>query len=210
MKKILFLTLSVCYLNSFGQKTNTTDKDVFKSQEIIFYGYDYSHFKLAEAKRLTDGNIKKYIPAWIDFLNGKINEKDLENSLKKEKVTFNFDYTMSLIKPIKEDDLVTITKHSISSDSIQSIISNYQLKEKDGIGFVVIPECFEKNKNRCTAYFTFFDIATKKIIMSDYFGSNDADGKGLTDFWGHGLHATFAKYLADVYKNKFKAYKNSL
>jgi len=204
MKKILLVIVSFCSLNSFGQKTYTSENDVFESKEIVFYGYDFSHFRLADVKRLY-AETKKYIPAWIGFLNEHATESTLQKTFRKEIVKFNFDYTTSLIKPLIEDSLVTVTKHSISPDSIQSIISSYQIKENEGIGFVVIVECFEKERKTSTAYFTFFDIASKKVIMSDYFGANDADGYGLTNYWGVGLNATFAKYVADIYRKKLKA-----
>ncbi len=208
MRIIIFFSLAFFSINAFGQKTYTTEKDVFDSKEIVFYGYDYSHFKLAEIKRLIDGNIKKYIPAWISFLNEHTNELDLQKRFKKDKVTFNFDYTTNLIKTLNEDELVAAKKHIISPDSIQSFISSYDIKEKEGIGFVVIIECFEKDKKKCTAYFTFFDIATKKVIMTDYFGANEADGYGLINYWGVGLNATFGKYIADVYRKKLRANTN--
>ncbi len=204
MKKMLVLVLSFSSLNLFGQKIYSTEKDVFDIKEIIFYGYDFSHFKLADAKLLSNGNIKKYIPAWIGFLNEHTNETDLQRRFKKEKVAFNFEYTTSLIKKLNEDDLVTAVKHILSPDSIQSYISNYQIKENEGIGFVIIIECFEKEKKRVNAYFTFFDISTKKIIMSDYFGANEADGYGLSNYWGVGLNATFAQYIGEIYKKKLK------
>jgi len=210
MKAILSLYLVIYSFNTFCQKTNITEKDVFASNEIVFYGYDYSHFKLEEAKRINDKNIKQYIPAWIDFLNKHTNEKDLQKRFKKEKVIFNFDYTTSLINKINEDDLVTATRYTIQPNDIQKIINKYQIKEKQGIGFVVILESFEKERKRCNAYFTFFDISTKKIIMSDYFGANEADGYGLSNYWGVGLNATFGKYIADVYRKKLHASKKAI
>ena len=205
MKYSILFAITLLTVKSFGQKIFNSEKEIYECQELVFYGYDYSHFRLAEVKRLTDGNIKKYIPAWIGFLNEHTNEIDLQKRLKKEKVVFNFDYTLSLVKKLNEDDLVTAMKQDLPADSIQNMISNYRTKETEGIGFVVILECFEKNKKRCTAYFTFFDIATKKVIMSDYFGANEGDGHGLSNYWGVGLNATFGKYCSDIYRKKLKA-----
>ena len=83
--------------------------------------------------------------------------------------------------------------------------SNYQVKQQEGIGFVVIVECFEKVTKTSSAYFTFFDIATKKIIMSTYYETARAGGTGLTNFWGSGLNETFYYYLDEVYKKQLKA-----
>ncbi len=210
MKTAILSIIAIIYvLPVLGQKTHHNTNDVYNSKELIFYGYDFSHFKLAEAKRLNDEKIKVAIPQWIDFVNQRKNEGTLQKMFKKEKVKFDFDYTLNIIKTINETELASIIKNTISADSIQTIINNYPIKEKEGIGFVIIVECFEKNKERSTAYFTFFDLATKKVLLSDYFGSNDADGYGLANHWGVGLNTLFTKYSADIYrKNLKKSNKN--
>ena len=78
------------------------------------------------------------------------------------------------------------------------------MKQKEGIGFVVIVECFEKETKMTTAYFTFFDIATKKVLISDYFGYDYPDEKGVIKYWGSGLATTFYQYLDSIYKKKLK------
>lgn len=50
----------------------------------------------------------------------------------------------------------------------------------------------------------FFDIATKKVLMSDYFSAREADGYGMINYWGTGLNATFGKYISDVYRKKLR------
>ena len=109
------------------------------------------------------------------------------------------------MKSLKNDDLISITKNIISPDSIQKIVDDYQVKQKEGIGFLIIVECFEKLTKNSTAYFTFFDIATKKVIMSNYYGSAHASGSGLTKYWGSGLSETIFLYFDEVYKKQLKS-----
>lgn len=195
-------------ISALAQKNYTTQKDVFEATEITFYGYDFSHFKLAETKRMLDENIKTLVPGVIGFLNEHTTENDLQKRFKKERVKFSFDHMQTVVKNIKNEDIVSMVKHNIHADSIQSIINSYNINEKEGIGFVVIVECFEKITKRSTAYFVFFDIASKKIIMSDYFGGKEADGYGLINYWGVGMNATFGKYIADVYRKRAKQFKS--
>lgn len=203
------IALVVVSTTAFGQKSYTSEKDVFEAKDVVFYGYDFSHFKLAEAKRIFENNnVKKLIPAWIEYVNSHNSNVSLQRNLKKDIVTLNFDYTLDLIKNINEDGLVVVVKHTIPLDSIQSIVSRYAVKEKEGVGFVVIVECFEKVKEKASAYFTFFDIATKKVLMSDYYVANDADGYGMVNHWGVGLRVTVAKYFARVYKKKWKEFEH--
>ena len=204
--RIFFFTIAIfSSFLSFGQKIYSSEKDVFDANEIVFYGYDFSHFKLADAKRFNNIKVKAFIPAWIGYLNKYEDEETLTKRLKKNKVTFDFDYTTNIIKTLKNEDLVSILKGSLSPDSIQNIISRYELKQKEGIGFVLIVECFEKTNETSTVYFTFFDIATRKVLISDYFGYNQPSENGLTRYWGNGLATTFYRYLDKVYGKKDKS-----
>ena len=76
-------------------------------------------------------------------------------------------------------------------------------------GFLVIVECFEKSTNISTAHFTFFDIKTRDIIMSDRYSAKEADGYGLSNYWGQAIFETFNKYAAYVYRKNLKTYIKS-
>lgn len=168
--KHIICTLLICFFTLNIAYTQDNAK-VYQTPEIIFYGYDFSHFKLNEPKRLYDNNIKKLIPGWIGFLNEHTNEIDLQKRFKKSKVTFDFDYTLAKVDSLDETKLVSVMKHTISKDSIQSYISNYNIKQKEGIGFVVILESFEKINDKCYAYFVFFRHRNKKGINERLFFS---------------------------------------
>jgi hypothetical protein len=205
--KNLFLFIAVFFtISTFGQKAHASEKDVFTAKEIIFYGYDFSNFKLAEIKRLYDGNLRKTIPAWIEFVNGHNGQEAMQRRLNKHVVTYNFDYTINLIKYLKEENLVVMFKHTIPSDTIQNIINKYNVNEKEGVGFTIIVECFEKVTNESSAYFVFFDIASKKILMLDHYSSDYANGFGMAKYWGVGLNVTIGKYIDKIYKKKLKAF----
>ena len=221
MKYFLLLVTLFQFQISSSQAIYTTKKDIADAKEIIFFGYDFSHFKLADPKRLSfsnykdpvgvkeepASNIKVYVSAWIGYLLNRMDENYFARKLKTSKVVFDFDYTFQIVKRLNDSNLVSLTRSTIPKDSIQSIVNTYQLKQKEGIGFTIIVECFDKSKERSTAYFTFFDIATKKVLMSDYFGTNHADGIGLTNHWGYGFHYTVNSYIDLEFKSNVKSKK---
>jgi hypothetical protein len=51
-----------------------------------------------------------------------------------------------------------------------------------------------------TGYFTFFDIATKKILLNDYCSAKEVDGYGLTKYWGISIVGTTKNYAASFRK----------
>ena len=133
-----------------------------------------------------------------------MDERYFARKLKTSNIVFDFQYTGKVIQMLDEKDIASLTKNTISPDSIQSIIDNYQISQKEGIGFSVIVECFDRDKHTSSAYFTFFDIATKKIIMSDYFSTNNPSGNGLTKYWGKGFLDTVDVYISAEYRYSLK------
>lgn len=217
--KLIFSIVFMFSLNAGAQTVYSSKKDISDAKEIIFYGYDFSHFKLADAKRLyaaaskdpaginEPAGIKKYISGWVGYLLNKLGDGYFARKLKTSKVTFDFDYTLQVIKNLNEDELVSLVKTSIPADSIKSILSKYQIKQKEGIGFTIIVECFDKKTETSSAYFTFFDIATKNILMSDHFSTSHADGIGLTSHWGYGFTYTVESYISDEFKSRVRSKK---
>lgn len=208
MKKVVLtiFTLTFLFTTSHSQEKNNEEKKIYEAKEIIFYGYDYTHFKIADAKRM-DEDIKKFVFIWIGFCEEHITQKKLQNWLGKDKIDWNFDPTIALNKKLKSEDLGTPTKHSISKDSIQSYINEYNLREKEGIGFVINFECFDNAKKTVSAYYTFFDIATKKVLMTDYISSRDGNSYNRVSDWGTAVIINIKNYLP-VYNDKKKLYKN--
>ena len=39
---------------AISQKVDTSEREVFETKEIVFYGYDYADFKIADLKRLDE------------------------------------------------------------------------------------------------------------------------------------------------------------
>ena len=196
----------------------TSKKDISTAKEIIFYGYDFSHFTLADPKIMSiaqyrdpagvsehpQNNIKVYVSAWIGYLLDKMSDTYFARKLKTSKVIFDFDYTYQIVRQLNDSNLVSLFKTTIPRDSIQAIVNKYQIKQKDGIGFTIIVECFNKDKEASSAYFTFFDIATKKVLMSDYFSTSHADGIGLTRHWGYGFNYTIDSYISNEFKSNVR------
>jgi len=203
---IFFILLNS--LNIFAQD-NIRD-DVYKTEKVYFYGYDFTHFKLVESKRIGEGgSIKNVIYEWIGYWNDKLTERNYRNFLKKDTVVFTQDVVNNLNTKINPENIVAngfnaFKPHIILKDSLQSIINQYIIKETNGIGFVSIIECFYREKKETSVWFVFFDIKTKNILDACEVKSYDADGYGLIKYWGVGYSYAINKYSSKYYKKKLK------
>lgn len=202
-KFLMMLAVLLYFVNpTNAQKTYTSIEDVFNIQKIYFYGYDYTNFKLADVKRM-DEDVKKFMYLWIEHNREHVSEKKLPKWINKEFVPFNFTPTMEHNDKLTTPDLVCADKITIPKDSIQSIVSKYQLPEKAGIGFVVIMECFDNAGKRTSAYYTFFDIATKKVLYNQYISARDGNNYNRVFDWGIGSVVAFKQFIGQ-YRAKNK------
>lgn len=210
MKQILFIFLLSNFLISFSQEN--TIQDIYKTNKIYFYGYDFTHFKLVEPKRIEEGKaIKNAIYEWIGYWNEKLTENNYRKFLKKDTLIFVQDAVNSLNTKINPENIIAkefdaFKPHVILKDSLQSIINQYQIKEENGIGFVSIMECFYRDKKETSVWFVFFDIKTKQIIDACEMKSYDADGYGLIKYWGVGYAYAINKYSSKYYKKNLKEF----
>lgn len=191
---------------AYSQRVFLSEKDVFKAKEIIFYGYDYGHFRLIEESREKEAEMTNTIVGWNSFCLKHIDQKRLLNWYSKQRVIFQFDPTDEILTSIDNDSIVSSKSWLLNKDDLQDFVNHYQITEKEGIGHVVIVEYFSKESEISSAYFVFFDIATKKILMSDKYMGKEADGYGLVNFWGTAMVNTFAKYVNNIYKRRAKRY----
>lgn len=200
MKKLTLLVTFTFFARSISFSQTLTENDVYNANSIIFYGYDFSDFQLADAKRMGQ-DLKKYLFNLVGFLQEHLPEKKLKKWLDKESVTFNLDPTMVILKKVNNDDIATASKHKIVKDSIPQMIKRYQLTDKSGIGYVIIFECFDSNEKRVSAYSVFFDIATKQPLLIEYVSKHDSNSFNRISDWNPAAFVTINK-LTDLYIDK--------
>jgi len=207
MKSILFtITFFFIFnLSSFCQEYFTTKKEVIEANKVIFYGYDYSKFKINDPKRMGQ-DIRSHIFVWTGICLSDLPDKKMAKWIDKDSVVYNLDPTLSINKSLRSDDLTTIGKYTLDKDSIQSMINKYQLSETSGIGFVITLECFDNTTKRTSAYFTFFDIATKKIIVSDYVSSHSGNSYNRVSDWGEAVVIAVKRYIPVYIKMRDSIY----
>jgi len=193
----LFLYFAV--IAAQAQKTYSDPHDIYITDELTFYGYDFSQTKLVETKRIGE-DLGQYVFGWVGFLQERFNDEKIADWFRKKKAHVDFGPTIEQNKKVNGKEIAVYTKNTILLDSIQQMVNKYQLKEKDGIGLVVIVESFDKNTVKTSVYFTFFDIATKKVLVADYFVGKEADGYGLTAYWGTSLKGITGNYASSFRK----------
>lgn len=192
-------------LNLASQALSTEAKNVFTAKKIIFYGYDFTRFHLADAKR-GGQDIKKYIFELTGLMSEHIPEKKLSKWLNKDTTTFDFNSTFQLNKKINNDDIVVPVNLTLSKDSLQSMIDKYSSSIKQGIGYVIIFECFDNSSKTVSAYSIYFDITTREILMTEHITHRDSNNYNRLSDWNSAA-IQVVKALADTFRNKLETNK---
>jgi hypothetical protein len=203
MKKITIILFVLFTVSCYSQDSKSR---VFNLNEIQFYGFDFSHFKLAEAKRLHKGNqVRNYIFPWIGYMDAKYPYSAMSTKMGINVIP-NYEMTNSINTNVDPNNIVSIQEYKISHDTIVRIINNYKLDEQTGVGLVAIVECFYKANETASVHYVFFDISTKEILDSYRYISKKAGGFGLTSFWGYNLYVNMKKYIKKYYLVEKKKY----
>jgi len=178
---------------------------VVNAEGIIYYGLDFSKMVFTDQRKLgQDQRMRKFIPSWIYFF-----QKEVDPDFYIKKWLRKGDNFESELTEVQEkfnkgmDSWISSNKYSFNTDTLQMVINSYKLTKTEGIGFVINLENFNKEERYLTAYFTFFDIATRQILWATKIRSRPG-GHGMTAYWGEGIRDGIKIYMDEVY---FKSVK---
>ncbi len=213
MKKLLFILFMISY-NLFGQ-TNyripqvLIDKGaerVLREKTLHWFGIDYALLKISDPKKLHDGENLKFVfcPAWSTFFDEHYSQKRISKMLHIDSLIDNRSpFQTSNHLQIDEKTFIAPIPYSLSIDSINKHVAQYNLNSGSGIGVTIVLENFNKFDAACIANIVFFDIQTKEILWLTKINGKAGD-KGMTAFWGQGLYEVWAYFIAREYDVKRK------
>ncbi|OFY83811.1 MAG: hypothetical protein A3K10_02835, partial [Bacteroidetes bacterium RIFCSPLOWO2_12_FULL_31_6] len=133
----------------------------------------------------ADGNdlVDKWIPAWNNLMAAEQDNFNLKRSFRKCCVFYDMTAVNQLNKNIDPDKLLNSSETQISKATIQEMVKRYSgLEKKEGLGLVFIIESFNKNRQTANLYVTFFDIETKKVLLTEFMAGRPV-GFGLRNYW---------------------------
>ncbi|WP_028981954.1 hypothetical protein [Sporocytophaga myxococcoides] len=190
--------------------TVSAQEELFHSEEIVWYGIDFSHAKfIGEFSQFADAGSKSnkeiqlmYFPAWNDLI---INEPGKYNISK----FYGFEFFANESDLVKKNnaaaDINVIFDPSIpnrlSKEKIQKLINSYNIKGKKGLGLVFIVDSFNKLEGQGYIYVTFFDQATKKVLATNLYEGKPG-GIGIKNYW-----ARVILHVMEISGKEFKQMK---
>lgn len=184
MKKLFCILVAVFFIISIPLISQNSAK-VFETDNLIFFGLDFSKAKMIGTSEFKSGEEIKntYFKAWNDVLVKEKKKYNIAETFQKTNVLYATDYINERNQNTDPSKIVVDVSDSFSFKEVPLIIKEYNPKDfKDGIGLVIIVESFDKSKLLGTMYVVFFDIASKKVLISEKM-SGEPGGFGLRNYW---------------------------
>ncbi|HLC82181.1 MAG TPA: hypothetical protein VJI69_00025 [Bacteroidia bacterium] len=205
---ILLLITSISLLSFTGlykqdPSTKLTINDVYSTNTIVYYGLDFSNFRLVEPDRINEGAEIRDVqfPAWNGFVMNTITMDKMAKWFKKTSVVYYAVPVTIANNKVADANVVVRLPYKSDMATIQKTISEYQKPSNTNnkIGMVVSVEYFQKNTREASAYIIFFEISTGAIISSEKMTNKVANGNGLTAFWGQSCQFFIKDYYDMIY-----------
>lgn len=207
MKKSLILLL--LFLNTahlaLAQKSYTAT-DVFKEQNIVWYGLDFTHCRFigqptihGNFYKAPDYVVKNFFRDWNLIPLKEAEKYDIKGTFEKEYVYYDIDSVMERNKRYNPDSLIAFSNLvALPVSIIPQLVNSYTGVAKEGIGVVYIVESFNHFKDEASYYVVVFDIASKTILFQENV-KGKASGGSVKTYW--------AGSLRDALEHTHKLYK---
>jgi hypothetical protein len=202
--KLFVALLAVCLMGA----TTEDEKSVFTTKDIVWYGLDFTKAKFVGGFNQAGGigeasgedMVKKWIPAWNNLIITEQTKYDLKKAFDKESVYYDIKKVNELNSKIDPADCITPNPGAIDPASIKSMVAKYSGDKKEGLGLSFVIESFNKTDVTADVYVVFFDIATKKVLLSEKVLGKPA-GIGMRNYWAGAIHDILKKVGSKEYKN---------
>jgi hypothetical protein len=198
-KGLCFLFLLLVNLNTSAQKIYTL-KDLFTESTFTWYGIDYS--KTSFVGNFAGKDLREYYHGWNRLPIEEPKKYNVARSLHKVEAVFDID----AVEKINWNTAPNIsdTDSMLTKTEIAKMVANYQSKQQEGMGLVLMAESYNKELNTGSHYAVVFDIASKKVLISQRF-SAPPGGLGVRNFWGFSIYNAL-NMLSDSYSKWKKKY----
>jgi hypothetical protein len=206
MKKIIIYSVSCLF--GIALYTQLKPKDVFSQDEVVWYGLDFSKTKfigsfenVKKIRPINDYVLKDiYIPAWNHLIVNEPTNFDIKKTFYKKKVYYDLRSIESINKTIDTNDLITLNSNTISQNDLQDMVDLYKKgNKKEGLGLSFIIESFDKPNEQASLWVVFFDIESKKILLSKHCVGKPT-GFGIRNYWAGAIKHIMNEIRYSKYK----------
>lgn len=202
---------AIAFLMFLGVALVAQDKSkVSSAKEIVWFGLDFTKAKFVGqfdqgmgAMPATGGDMRnKWIPQWNALIQNEQQNFDIKKALGVESVYYDIASVNTLNSKLNPDGCMDVNPGKIDKSEIEGMVKKYESADKkDGVGLAFVVENFNKGSQMADVYVTFFDIASKKVLICEKV-SGAARGVGMRNYWAGAI-----KGIIKEMGSNFKSWK---
>jgi len=189
-----------------------TVEDFFTNKEtkVTWLGIDYSHVKLigsfaqfdSAGEKDYDYIKDKYFPSWNYLILNERKKFDVKGMIRRKTIEYDIDMINEINDKIDADKL-RATKHpNYTLEDIESFVSDYEIKNKEGIGVLFVAEVLDKNEKRAYYNFVVINMETNKVLVRELV-SGTVGGIGIRNYWARSIYESI-KEIKSKYNGKWR------
>ena len=203
--RIIFIMLLAAFAFSQNSRSQSTRSDIFDAPEITWFGLDFSMVRLIGPDGFTDPRAIKEI--YFMDMNNLIRLEPEKYDLKKVFYKNQVPIDLSVIKvrnqlpDVEEMVVASGTVYNLEEKTIRDMVKAYVPETQTGVGVVFIMESFNKEEEKGHIWVTFFDIATREVLLMDKM-SGAAGGFGWRNYWAR----TYYNVLKEIEKTRYRVW----
>lgn len=186
-------------------------KDIFDPEsKVTWLGLDFTGAKfIGDRERYGSlSDTRHLIDAWNDILIKESDKYNAGRAVDKKRVNEAIEVTKEHNANLELLDVFSDNKEDyihLNPDKINTIVSEYDFKGNSGTGLMFIVESFSKFDKEATAWVTFVDMGSHKVLLTErVFG--EPGGAGMRNYWANSIHNMMEKMKSKEFKAWRKRY----
>lgn len=202
MKKLSLLSF-LFFIAAQGFAQNTMS-DIFNGKaKVVFLGLDFTQAKYIGPAGFMDPNaiLNQHMVSWNNLIEFEPKKFSLVKPLKlrEEQYVAKVGDMITYNKKANVADNITSENYTLTEDQARKAVGKYSLSVNEGIGVVYVVESLSKNAEKMTAWITFIDLPTKKILLTEKI-EGKAGGFGFRNYWAGAVYKMNENVGSKYYK----------
>lgn len=195
MKKYLLLLSVIICLNTLNAQDVSK---VFSSPTVVWLGIDFTRAKFIGLSEDSPHTIKdEYFKAWNDLTI----DMDLAKMFQKTAAYKDPNGVSKLNHDRETETMKANDEAEMSAETIGDIVNVIPTgQKKTGLGLVFVVQSFNKTAATATVHVTFFDIASRKVLLSKKVVGKPGSGN-TKSAWVAALKDIFSQIDKKEFKN---------
>lgn len=202
MKKIICLAFTSLLIMKSAIAQTAYDV-LHKDIPLTYFGIDYTQAKGYLLNAQSSEIVTKYMPSINQVVVKESPKYDIAGTFNKTNLIYDLTDVNRLNATIDtmQFQMSDSKGPNISSETIASMIKQYSLQGKTGVGMVFIAQFLSKPAGKATYHLVFFSLPEGKIILDEVV-SGKAQGFGFRNFWANTIYDALKKDTKKV-KSKY-------